>query len=172
MNKKLTAALIAAGTLPFAAQALELSVDYNPSFGAGEGLIADTMLFATLDTETGALELGSSRATDTDFDTTLSGTDVFRVVDNALVVNLLTGETGFVRTSGFADADEEPDSTFLITRAITPTGNGTFDYASAFGATVSAGNLDFAASSDLAAFAGVSTVADVRAQIRAGLAGN
>jgi hypothetical protein len=187
MNKKLTAALIAAGTLPFAAQALELSVDYNPSFGDGEGLIADTTLFATLDTETGALALGTDRSTAVIEDFAADDDDVLsRVVENALVVNLLTGETGFVRASGFAatelgdddafggeDADADSEyASYLISRAITPNGNGTFDYASAFQANVSAGDLDFTASSDLAAFAGVTTVADIRAQIRAGLAGN
>ena len=186
MNKKLTAALIAAGTLPFAAQALELSVDYDPSFG-GTGLIADTTLFATLDTTTGELALGSERSTDLRSGWGTDGNDVLsREVENALVVNLLTGDSGFVRSSGFAATDlgadndaggEGPNAdsqyaSYLISRAITPNGNGTFDYASAFGANVSAGNLDFAASSDLAAFAGVSSVADIRAQIQAGLSGN
>ncbi|HJO35726.1 MAG TPA: hypothetical protein QF361_05845 [Gammaproteobacteria bacterium] len=168
MNKKLTAALIAAGTLPFAAQALELSVEYDPSFGAGAGLIADTMLFASLDTVTGELVLGSER--ETALFTPLTA-DLTRVANNSLVVNLLTGETGFVRESGFTGEDgvTDLDSSFLITRAIAPNGDGTFDYASAFEASLDGDNGSFAASSDLAAFAGVSSAADVRAQIQAAL---
>lgn len=174
MNKKLTAALIAAGTLPFAAQALELSVDYNPSFSLGGSLIDDTTLNATLDTETGVLALSSDRSS-TVIPALADNDDILsREASNALVVNLLTGESGFVRTTGFAasdagvigDLDDDNEfAVYAITRAITPNGDGTFDYASAFEANVSAGNLDFAASSDLAAFADVSSVADIRAQI-------
>lgn len=171
MNKKLTAALIAAGTLPFAAQALELSVDYNPSFSLGGSLIDETTLSATLDTDTGVLALGSSRETALDGPLTA---DVSRVADNSLVVNLLTGERAFVRSSGFEGSGGVTglDSALVITRAITPNGDGTFDYASAFDASLAGEQVDFTASSDLAAFAGVSTVADIRAQIRAGLSGN
>lgn len=188
MNKKLTAALIAAGTLPFAAQALELSVEYDPQLSPlGGPLVADTVLFATLDTETGALALGSERSTNVITDFGAGDNDAInREVENALVVNLLTGESGFVRSSGFTALDLGDDNDFggeednadteyasyLVSRAITPTGNGSVDYASAFEANVSAGNLEFAASSDLVSFADVSTVGDIRAQIRAGLTGN
>jgi len=184
MNKKLTAALIAAGTLPFAAQALELSVEYDLQGtilpGTLGALAGDSALVATLDTTTGELALGSERSTDLLEGFGTDGNDVLsREVENTLVVNLLTGESGFVRTSGFAAtdtgaiADDSSDDTvyasYLVGTAITPTGNGSIDYASAFEANVSAGNLDFTASSELAAFADVSSAADVRAQIQAAL---